>query len=135
MTGSIILLYMSGLLLRRMQEWQKRRMVQLTNFRIKIDVESKEPNQKSTKEPSQSKRQINNQPYNPEVTKTWHNYVLSTIGPLTLLIPLIYAKTNIIFFAELLQFRIHILFFELVYLISMYSNNCQIRNFVKTSLT
>ena len=134
MTGSIILLYMSGLLLRRMQEWQKRRMVQLTNFRIKIDVESKEPNQKSTKEQSQSRSQLNNQPYNPEVTKTWHNYVLSTVGPLTLLIPQIYAKTNIIFVAELLEFRIHIIFLELIYVISVYSNNRQLRNFVKTSI-
>ena len=48
---------MSWLLLRRMQEWQKRRLVQLINFRSKINVESKEPkiNQrtKSVKESNQ----------------------------------------------------------------------------------
>ena len=127
-----------------MQEWQKSRG-QLIMSRNKINVESKEPkferkeprceNQNSTIRYPQPEVQINNQYYNPEVTKTWHNYVMAIFGPLTLLIPLIYAKTNIIFFAELLQFRIHILFFELVYLISMYSNNCQLRNFVRTSLT
>ena len=135
MTGFIILLYMSGLLLRRMQEWQKRNLVQLINSRNKINVESIEPKfkyQRSTKLP---RSQINNQPYNPEVTKTWHNYVLSTVGPLTLLIPQIYAKTNLIFVAELLEFRIHIIFLELIYVISVYSNNRQLRNFVKTPLT
>ena len=91
-------------------------------------------NLKSTKEPSQLRSQINNQPYNPEVTKTWHNYVLSTVGPLTLLIPQIYAKTNMIFVAELLEFCIHIIFLELIYVISVYRNNRQLRNFVKTAL-
>ena len=136
-TGSIILLYMSGLLLRRMQEWQKRRRIQLINSRNKISLEPKErkcENQISIKIPLQSKIEINNQAYNPEVTNTWHNYVLSTVGPLTLLIPQIYAKTNIIFVAEILEFRIHIIFVELIYVISVYRNNRQLRNFVKTAL-
>ena len=54
---------MSGLLLRRMQEWQKKRRIQLINSRNKISLELKEhkcENQISIKIPVQSKIEINN---------------------------------------------------------------------------
>ena len=98
---------------------------------------SKNQNQKSTetiptKKSHQEDIPFNNQSHNPEVTKTWHNYMVSTIGPLTLMIPKIYEATDINFFAELLEFRIHIIFLGLMYLISNYAKNYQLRNFVKT---
>ena len=129
---------MFGLLKRRIQEWQKSSLIQRLYSRNKINCEPKQPkceNQISAEDLHQPMIQINNQPYNPEVTNTWHNYVLSTIGPLTLLIPQIYAKTNIIFIAELLEFRIHIIILELIYVISVYRNNSHLRNFVKSALT
>ena len=136
MTGWIILLYMTGLGLRRFQEWQKRtKLNQLINSRRKITCESR-IKQKSEDQDIQEPHliQLNNQNYNPEVTKTWHNYVLPIIVLLTLLIPQIYARTNFIFIAELLEFRIHIICTELIYLISIYMNNHRLRNFVRTTL-
>ena len=48
------------------------------------------------------------------------------------MIPKLYEETNINFFAELLEFRIHIVFLGFIYLLSNYIKNDQLRNFVKT---
>ena len=63
---------MTGLGLRRFQEWQKRtKLNQLINSRRKITCESR-IKQKSEDQDIQEPHQIqlNNQNYNPEVTKT-----------------------------------------------------------------
>ena len=87
---------MSGLCVRMIKQWQ-RNSVQPIAFETK---HLKKQSQKSTESIStnqshQENIQINNQSHNPEVTKTWHNYMVSTIGPLTLMIPMLYEKTNI----------------------------------------
>ena len=132
-TATLILLYMSGLCKRMIKQWQKN-LVHPIGFELK---HPKNQSQESTETMSTNQShpgniQINNQFHNPEVTKIWHNYMVSIIGPLTLMIPKLYEETNINFFAELLEFRIHIVFLGFIYLLSNYIKNDQLRNFVKT---
>ena len=125
-TATIIILYMSGLCRRMIKQWGR-------GFVQPVAFEPKNQSQKSTEKMSTNKiHRINNQYHNPEVTKTWHNYMVSTIWPLTLIIPKLYEETNINFFAETLEFRIHIIFLGFIYLLSIYVNNHKLRNFVKS---
>ena len=133
-TATIIILYMSGLFKRMIKQWGTRGFVQPISFEPR---HSKNQSQKSTETMSTKKSQqgdipINNQSHNPEVTKTWHNYMVSTIWPLTLIIPKLYEETDLNFFAETLEFRIHIIFLGFIYLLSIYVNNHKLRNFVKS---
>ena len=74
---------------------------------------------------------INNQSHNPEVSTTYHNYLICIVGPLTLLLPKLYEMTNFSFFAVLLKLRIHSVFLSVTFLIYYYSKNPSLRTFVK----
>ena len=74
---------------------------------------------------------INNQSHNPEVSTTYHNYLICIVGPLTLLLPKLYEITNFSFFAVLLKLRIHSVFLSVTFLVYYYSKNPSLRTFVK----
>ena len=74
---------------------------------------------------------INNQSHNPEVSTTYHNYLISIVGPLTLLLPKLYGITNFGLFGVLLKLRIHSAFLSVTFLFYYYIKNPSLRNFVK----
>ena len=75
---------------------------------------------------------INNQSHNPEVSTTYHNYLMiSIVGPLTLLLPKLYGITNFGLFGVLLKLRIHSTFLSVTFLFYYYTKNPSLRNFVK----